>query len=1035
MHLEYVRHLSGPNVFCRSPVSLARLELGELTCRETTEFPGFAERLAMALPGLREHHCAAGQPGGFIDAMARGTYFGHVVEHVTLELSALAGRDVHLGRTMWAGADGRYDVMTERPQDEPDDSAVPEELYQVAIGGVADFILKKRPDFTEHLAAITRTVERERLGPSTAAIAAAARRRGIPVRRIGGLSMLRLGYGCYRRLLSAATTEQTSALGVDIASDKVLAKQFMARAGVPVPEGVVAQSAAEAVAALDRLGGPVVIKPRNGNHGKCVTVGIRTAAQAEQAYHRAAAGSGSCAVIVESYVPGNDYRVLVVDGRVIAAAQLIPPSVTGDGSSSIGELINAVNADPRRGHGHSRVLTKITLDDVTVAHLAATGLDATSVPAAGQQVGLRKNGNLSTGGTSKDVTSVVHDDVSELCRRSAMAAGLDVCGIDVRLPDISAPLLSGDGQPAAVIEVNACPGLRMHLAPAEGSARDVAEPIIDRLYPPGAQSRIPIIAVTGTNGKTTTVRMIAHVLSHAGLRTGMSCTEGVWVAGRCVLKADASGPRSAEIVLDDTSVEAAVLETARGGIVRRGLGYDKADVAVITNISHDHLGDDGIDELDELVNVKALVAEELTAGGSVVLNAADQRVAAMADREAVRRNTPVIRFFSAIPGCGVIERHKRAGGICYEVCDGQLTETEGGRQRVIMDVAELPGGFGGKARHVVANALAAAAACRAVGIPVKEIRAALSAFVPAATNPGRGNVYAATTGQNGSARPSPVLVDYAHNAAALAATGELVRAAWSGHHVAAITLPGDRRDDLVAESAEAIATCFATAVVYEDEDLRGRAPGEMRELIAAALRRARSDVVVRHARDASEALREAVTLAAGGAVMFIYEKLGVATAALDALGAVPWPEAERSTDSFGGPERINDLAQCPMTDASDSATEPTQAPWPIAAALPIAAGRQRGLYQKSHDSCRSYGEHHGLVQLAELSAKPHRAGVPSRACPLRITSRIAVPALSYCPISGVGLTGYSCRAGGFYSRDEAAVCGCRRTAGGPSASF
>jgi cyanophycin synthetase len=944
LHLEYVRHLSGPNVFTKSPVSLARLELGELTCRETTEFLGFAERLTMLLPGLREHHCAAGRPGGFSDAMARGTYFGHVVEHVTLELSALAGRDVHLGRTMWAGADGRYDVMTERPQDEPDDSAVPEELYQLAITLVIDLISKKRPDFTEHLEAIARAVERERLGPSTAAIAAAARRRGIPVRRVGGLSMLRLGHGCYRRLLSAATTEQTSALGVDIAGDKVLAKQFMARAGIPVPEGAVARSAQDAVAALDRLGGPVVIKPRNGNHGKCVTVGIRTTAQAEQAYHRAAAGSGSCEVIVESYIPGNDYRVLVVDGRVIAAAQLMPPTVTGDGSSSIGVLIDAVNADPRRGHGHSRALTKIGVDDVTVAHLAATGLDPASVPAAGQQVSLRKNGNLSTGGTSKDVTSVVHDDVAELCRRSAMAVGLDICGIDIRLPDISAPLFSGDGQPAAVIEINACPGLRMHLAPAEGSPRDVAEPIIDRLYPPGAQSRIPIIAVTGTNGKTTTVRMIAHVLSHAGLRTGMSCTEGVWVAGRCVLKTDASGPRSAEVVLDDTSVEAAVLETARGGILRRGLGYDKADVAVITNISHDHLGDDGIDELDELVSVKALVAEELAAGGSVVLNAADQRVAAIADRAAVRGNTPVIRFFSAVPGSGVIERHKRAGGICYEVCDGQLTETQGGRQRVIIDVAELPGAFGGKARHVVANALAAAAACRAVGIPVKDIRVALSDFVPARANPGRGTVYAATASQDHSAKPSPVLVDYGHNAAALAATGELVKSAWGGHHVAAITLPGDRRDDLVAESAEAIAGCFATVVVYEDEDLRGRAPGQMRELITAAMRKARPDIVIRHARGAHEALHQAVTLAAGGAVLFIYEKLSVATAALDALDAVPWPEADLAADSLGDPLRLDDLARSLLAEADDSATVP------IAAELPVAAGRPQELYQESRDS-------------------------------------------------------------------------------------
>ncbi len=442
MHLEYVRRLGGPNIFTTAPVCLARFELDESTCRETTEFPGFTERLTLALPGLRAHHCAAGRAGGFIDALTRGTYFGHVIEHVTLELSSLAGREVHLGRTMWAGADGRYDVMTECPQDEPDDSVVPEQLYQLATTVVRDILAKNLPHFIEPLEAIALAVERERLGPSTAAIAAAARRRGIPVRRVGGLSMLRLGYGAYRRLVSAAMTEQTLALGVDIAGDKMLAKQFLARAGIPVPEGVVALSAADAARALDRLGGPVVVKPKNGNHGKCVTVGVRTAAQAEQAYRRAADGTGAAAVIVETYVPGKDYRVLVVDGQVTAAAELRPPSVTGDGVRSVTELIEEINADPRRGHGHSRVLTKITIDDVALTRLAANGLVPSSVPAAGQEVSLRQNGNLSTGGTSIDVTELVHGDVAELCRRAACAAGLDICGIDIRLTDISAPLVA-----------------------------------------------------------------------------------------------------------------------------------------------------------------------------------------------------------------------------------------------------------------------------------------------------------------------------------------------------------------------------------------------------------------------------------------------------------------------------------------------------------------------------------------------------------------------------------------------------------------
>ena len=927
MRLEHVRHLGGPNIFSTKPVSLTRIELDELTCKETTDFAGFAERLLEVLPGLREHHCAAGRPGGFVDAIASGTYFGHVTEHVALELSGLAGRDVHLGRTIWAGADGRYDLMMECPVDEPEDSAVPGELCRLAMSVVTDLLAQRDAHVTAHLEAIARTAERERLGPSTTAIAEAARRRDIPVRRVGGLSMLRLGYGCHRRLASAAMTEQTSAIGVDIASDKMLAKKLLARAGIPVPDGVVAKTEVEAIRAADELDCPVVVKPRNGNHGRCVTVGVRTPAEARQAYRRAAAGSGSCEVIVETYVPGKDYRMLVVDGRVAAAAELRPPCVTGDGEHTVIELIDMLNADPRRGQGHSRPLTRITVDDAMLGHMAAAGFQPGTVPTSGQQVTLRRNGNLSTGGTSKDVTDQVHAEVAELCRRAAAVTGLDICGIDLRLEDIGAPLFapslagsgrsSGHRQAAAVIEVNACPGLRMHLTPADGTGRAVAEAIVDRLYPPGALSRVPIVSVTGTNGKTTTVRMIAHVLRQSGLRTGMSCTDGVFIGGRCVLEADASGPRSAEMVLDDTTVEVAVLETARGGILRRGLGYDKADVAVVTNISADHLGEDGIETVNDLVGVKALVAEEIRQGGNLVLNAADHATAAIADRPAVRKNEPVLRYFSITPGNAVIERHKRSGGICYEASDGQIIETAGGLQRLIMNIAELPGAFDGRAKHVVANALAAIAACRAAGVTVKDIREALSTFAPGAVNPGRGNVYAVTAGPAASAASGPVLVDYGHNAAALQATGQMVASVWEGEPVAAITLPGDRRDDLVTESAEAVASWFGTVVVYEDQDRRGRAPGEMRDLIAAAMRKIRPDVHVAFADGPAEALRAAVELAAGAPVLFLYEKLDPALAALESLGATPWPEEDLMGDLDG--ELIEDSLPAGLLSAGSKA--------------------------------------------------------------------------------------------------------------------
>jgi cyanophycin synthetase len=964
VRLEDLRHLSGPNVFAAAPVSLARIELDELTCRQTTDHRGFTGRLTAVLPGLTDHHCAAGRPGGFTEAMARGTYFGHVTEHVALELSGLAGRDVHLGRTMWAGADGRYDVMMECPHDEPAESDVPAELIKLAMTVIEDLLSERRPVLEAEIARLARVVERERLGVSTAALAAAARRRGIPVRRVGSLSMLRLGYGRHRRLVHAALTEQTSVIGVDIAADKMLAKRLLTDAGLPVPEGVVARSAQEAAAALERLGGPAVIKPRNGSHGVNVIIGVATAAEAAAAYAQATAsvtipastaappgttlpadGDGweGGEVIVERFVPGTDYRVLVVGGRVVAAAEVRPASVTGDGVQNIGQLVAQVNTDPRRGDGHSRALTRIRLDERVTDHLAAQGLDAGSVPAAGQVVALRRNANLSTGGTSQDVTDRVHVDVADMCRRAAAVVGLDVCGIDVRLADIAAPL-HGTGQgpvAGAVIEVNACPGLRMHQAPAEGTPRDVAGAIIDTLYPPGAPSRIPVIAVTGTNGKTTTVRMIGHILGQAGLRVGMSTTDGVYSGGRLVYHADASGPRSAEMVLDDSSVEAAVLETARGGIIRRGLGYDKADVAVITNIADDHLGMDGVDDLDELISVKALVAEEIHDGGTIVLNADDPAVAAIADRPRVRRHAPVIRYFSLHAGNPVTERHRRSGGITCELRGGQLVEFEGASRRPLLSLAELPGAYCGLAPHVVANALAAVAACRANGVSAKDIRRALATFSPGDHNPGRGNVFLVAG--------RPVIVDYGHNAAAVDATGRMISNVWRGSPAAAITLPGDRRNDLIIRTAEAIAAWFGRVVVYEDADKRGRAAGEMTDIITGAMRRVRPDITCAAADGPAEALRAAVAMADGEAVLFLYEKLATARAALDAIGARPSPAdgrpgpespvlsaaaAEVSMRSPGGPVISDSPASTPVASVPSSP--------PAAADLPTGAATAHG---------------------------------------------------------------------------------------------
>jgi cyanophycin synthetase len=885
VRLTDLRRLNGPNIYTSRPVTVARLELDGLTGHETSAHAGFAARLLAALPGLAGHHCAAGQPGGFTRAMARGTYFGHVTEHVALELSGLAGRDVYFGRTVWAGADGRYDVVMECPWDEPADSPVPRDLLCLALRVVGDVLAERAHHLDATLAEITSAVEQARLGVSTAALAEAARSRGIPVGRVGGLSLLKLGYGCHRRLAWAALTDQTSAVGVDIACDKVLAKQLLAGAGVPVPEGVVVHDEMAAVQAFADLGAPVVVKPRSGNQGGGITVGVATAAEAVQAYRHASAVGP--AVIVEKYVPGTDYRILVVDGRMIAAARVRPATVTGDGVHDIAALVEIANADPRRGDGHARPLTKIPLDSEALACLAGQGLDPGSVPGPGELACLRRNANLSTGGSSTDVTDLVHPEVADLCCRAAAAIGLDVCGIDIRLVDISAPLHAARAgrRAGAVIEVNASPGLRMHLAPSAGRPRQVAGAILDRLYPPGALARIPVVSVTGTNGKTTTVRMISHILGQAGLRVGMATTDGVTVAGRLIKEADAAGPCSAEMILDDPAVEAAVLETARGGIVRRGLGYDKADVAVVTNITADHLGADGIDDLDDLTEVKALVAEEIQRGGTLVLNADDTRTAALATRPVVRERNPVIRYFSLDGRNPVIVAHRMSGGITCELRGRHLVETRGGEEAVLLSADDLPGSFGGAAAHLIANALAACAACRALGVSAKDIRHALSTFTPEQANPGRGNAY--------QVAGRPVVVDYGHNPAALAAMGRLLHDTWPGDAVAAITLPGDRRDDLVAETAAAVATWFGRVVIYEDRDLRGRRPGEMTALIRAALEEQRPGITIATAGGPAEALRSALALASGpGPVLLTYEKLPPVREALAALDAVLWPAGQ-----------------------------------------------------------------------------------------------------------------------------------------------
>ena len=767
MRIVTMRRLRGPNIYCYRPVVLALLDLQDYAGRETTQVPGLTTQLLGLLPGLADHHCSAGQPGGLVEKMNRGTYLGHVLEHVTLELSHLIGREVHFGRTLWAGTPGWFRVVVECPDDEWTEDPVAEQLLALSLNAITDVAQGRTPDLGPELQRIAAAYQESRLGVSAAELARAARQRGIPVRRLSDVSLLQLGYGCHRRLIWAASTEQTSAIGVDIACDKAVTKQLLTAAGIPVAEGAVVQSTAEALDAFDDLGAPVVVKPVSGHHGHNVFVAA-TAEEVTAAFLAAGGGEeGGGLVLVESYVSGHDYRILVVGSRVVAA-ELAPPRVTGDGVRDIEALVEQVNADPRRGIGHDRPLTRIVLDDMSVAHLAGQGLAPASVPRPGQVVTLRHNANLSTGGTSRDVTDVVHPSVARMCVRAAAVTGLDVCGIDLRLRDISQPL---DFGPAAgrVIEINSSPGLRMHLHPSEGTPRDVASDIIDQLYPPGAPSRVPIVSVTGTNGKTTTVRLIAHILRQRGRNVGMTSTEGVYVDGYLVHASDASGPKSADMVLGDPAVQVAVLETARGGIVRRGLGYDRADVAVVTNISNDHLGTDGVEDLDDLISVKSLIAEEIVERGQLVLNADDQHCAGLARRPAVRDRDPVIRYFSVSAGNQLVADHLDRGGLAYLIEDGELVEAEGSRRTALATLRDVPQSWDGHAGFMVANVLAALAAARGLGVPAADIRAALASFEPSRDNPGRVDTF--RVGE------VPVVIDYAHNPAALAVVGRLIRGA------------------------------------------------------------------------------------------------------------------------------------------------------------------------------------------------------------------------------------------------------------------
>lgn len=840
MRVKEVNVLRGPNYWSikRHKLIQVTLDLEELEYRPTDEIPGFLERLQQVLPSLHEHRCSVGTPGGFFERVRRGTWMGHVVEHIALELQNLAGIEVGFGQTRGTGVEGVYHMVFEYGEEQ-------EGRYTAeAAIRVAEALVKGEAcDVQNEVAEIRRLWFSEKLGPSTGSIVEEAHRRGIPCLRLDSDSLVQLGHGCKQSRIEATLTSNTSTLAVDLACDKNRTKQLLEDAHLPVPAGEVICDVDKLKEAIEAIGYPLVIKPLNGNHGNGATINIQDPAHAECAFHRAQQYGRQ--VIVEKFVEGCDFRVLVINYRFVAAALRTPACVTGDGIHTIQHLIELANRDPRRGNGHDNVLTEIKVDELTLELLKKSGLTLETVLPHGKIVHLKPTANLSTGGTATDVTDDVHPQNRSLFERIARNIGLDVCGIDVIAPDLSTPLRENGG---AVLEVNAAPGFRMHLEPTKGKPRNVAKPVVDMLFPQKDNGRIPITAITGTNGKTTTTRLMAHIARTAGYITGFTTTDGVYINDELVLKGDCAGPGSAQMILKDRSVEFAVLETARGGILRTGLGFDQCDCAIVTNVAEDHLGLGGINTIEKLARVKSVVPESVHAGGYAVLNADDDLVYAMRDNVHCK-----VALFSLYADSVRIEEHCAAGGVAAVYENGYLLLRIGNHFIPIEEVSNVPLTFGGKAEFNIANALAAALAAYTSRIKLGTIREALRSFVPSSeTTPGRINIF--------EFNDFTVLLDYAHNPHGLRALGKFVQTFDASTRIGVITGVGDRRDEDIISLGEEAANVFDEIIIRHDDDMRGRTYEELDRLLTTGIRRVNPDVPVASFGNERDAIERALQL-------------------------------------------------------------------------------------------------------------------------------------------------------------------------------
>ena len=811
IEIKELRALRGPNRYTRHSAIFMVLNIKDYEGRPSDKIHGFSDRLETLMPTLQEHGCSIGKPGGFIQRLERGTWAGHIIEHIAIELQCLAGMAVGYGKTLGTSQKGVYIVVFRYLVESAGLKAA-----QEAVSIFEATAEEERFDVSRVISDLKILRENHMLGPTTWSIVKEALSRDIPFIRLNEESYIQLGYGAHQKRIQASITGNTSAIAVEIADEKTRVKTHLKKAGIPVPNGHVVTTLEEALAAFNEINAAVVVKPDVGNHGNGSTINVIDTDQLEMAFYAAKAFYPD--VIVEEYVHGGDFRLLVINGEMVAAARREPAHIIGDGKSSINNLIQKVNSDPLRGFGHEKVLTQIEIDEMTERLLALRGLSLDSRPEKGEKVYLKATANLSQGGTATDVTDEVNPEIRRMAERAARIIGLDCVGVDALARDISLPL---DASGLKVVEVNAAPGFRMHLEPTNGRPRNVSKQMVDMLFP-GGYARIPVVAVTGTNGKTTTSKLLAHTLKYSGKIVGLACTTGVLIDGNSILTGDYSGPEGAGIVLREPTVDHIVLEVARGGIARRGLGVDKLDVGVLLNIGKDHLGCDWIESQEELSLVKSTVIEVVKKTGTSVLNADDSMTMSVMDR--ARGN---IILFSLDPGNETLVAHVKNGGTVVTVVNRNAVIRKSELDIVVCALEEIPITFGGIIDFNISNALAAIGALHGLNLPMEQIRIGIMTFYPSINqNPGRMNLF--------DFQQYKVLLDYGHNPESALALAKLLPRLSPGRKIGLCHGTGSRTDEQLIEFGRALALVY-DYVILTDFDPRHRPGGETQRIVREGL--------------------------------------------------------------------------------------------------------------------------------------------------------------------------------------------------------